>query len=208
MHRRPALGTSTAVFIMSGIVPYFLYSKIASYVAGSIGGNRALLTLPPVKLHDVIVARTVLESATYIFVGCIVFFAMFMDGITEAVPYDLLPVMEAAGIAITLGVGVGMINLVIMSYFHNWMTFFGFISTPLWFFSGLWYIPEEIPEPYRGYILYNPLLHVIMLARSGFYRELKLTLLDMPYLLGFAGITLAVGLAMVRTARRRILAPI
>jgi len=208
LHRRPALGTNTAVFILSGIIPYFLYSKIASYLAGSVSGNRQLLTLPPVKLHDVIVARTILEATTYIFVGYLMFLALFMSGVAEAVPYDLLRVLEGFGFAIAIGVGVGMINIVIVSYFHNWMTFFGFLSTPLWFFSGLWYIPDEIPEPYRHYILYNPLVHVIMIVRSGFYREFKATLLDMPYLVGFAGVVLAVGLAMIRTARRRILAPI
>ena len=50
-------------------------------------------------------------------------------------------------------------------------------------------------------------MHILMLSRSGFYREYKATLLDMPYLVGFAGVALAVGLAMIRTARRRILAP-
>ena len=203
MHRRPALGTSTALFVLSGVIPYFLYSKIASYVSQSINGNRQLLTLPPVKLHDVIVARTVLEAATYVFVGCILFFALFMSGVAEAVPYDLLPVMQALGIAIVLGTGIGMINIVILSYIHNWMTFFGFLSTPLWFFSGMWYVPEEIPEPFRHYMLYNPIMHIVMLSRSGFYREFKATLLDMPYLIGFAGVVLAVGLAMIRTARRK-----
>lgn len=207
LHRRPALGTSATVFILTGVVPYFLYSKIAIYVSGSISGNRQLLTLPPVKIHDVIAARTILEAATYLFVGFMMFLAVFMAGIPEAVPYDLLPVFEAFGFAMTLGVGVGMINIVIVSYFHNWMTFFGFISTPLWFLSGLWYIPDEISEPLRSYLLYNPLVHVIMLSRSGFYREFKPALLDMPYLIGFAGVVLAIGLAMVRTARRRVLAP-
>jgi len=208
LHRRPALGTSSAVFILTGVVPYFLYSKIANYVSGSIGGNRQLLALPPVKPHDVIVARTILEAATYLFVGFLLFLALFMAGIPEAIPYDLLPIFEAVGFSIVIGLGVGMINIVIISYFHNWMTFFGFLSTPLWFFSGLWYIPDEISEPYRSYILYNPLVHVIMLARSGFYREFRPALLDMPYLIGFAGVVLAIGLAMVRTARRQILAPV
>ena len=91
------------------LFPIF-YSKIASYLAGSVNGNRQLLTLPPVKLHDVIVARTILEAATYIFVGYLMFLALFMSGVAEAVPYDLLRVLEGFGFAIAIGVGVGMIN--------------------------------------------------------------------------------------------------
>lgn len=208
MRRRPALGTSTAVFALSGIIPYFLYSKVAVYLSGSVNGNRALLALPPVKLHDVLVARTILEAATYVFIGFCMFLALFVGGVAGAVPHDLLRVMEALSFSIVLGAGVGMINITIMSYFHNWMTFFGFLTTPLWFFSGLWYLPEEIPEPFRGYLLYNPLMHIVMISRSGFYSEYKAELLNMPYLIGFVGVTFAIGLMLVRTSRRQILAPV
>lgn len=207
MHRHAALGTSTALFIMTGVIPYFLYSKTASYVSGAISGNRPLLTLPPVKPHDVIFARTVLEASTYCFVALLMFLVLFLSGIPSAVPKDLLPVMQACALSITMGLGIGMINIVILSFFHNWMTFFGFLSSPLWFFSGLWYLPDQVPEPFRHYLLYNPLVHVILLFRSGFYPELKPTVFDGSYLVAFVAGALALGLAAMRVARRKILSP-
>jgi len=206
LHRHPRLGTSTPLFILTGVIPYFLYSKMATYISGAIASNRALLTLPPVKPHDVILARTILESSTYMFVGFLMFFALFVRGVPQAAPNDPLAVLQACSLAITIGVGVGMINIVIVSLFQNWMTFFGFLSTPLWFFSGLWYLPDHVPEPFRGYMLYNPLVHVIMLFRMGFYREFNAHLLDTRYVIAFAAIVFALGLAAMRVARRQVLA--
>src|SRR6185369_9680042 len=54
MHRTAPLGRSTALFVLTGFVPYFLYSKIALYVSSAVAGNRSLLALPPIKPFDVI----------------------------------------------------------------------------------------------------------------------------------------------------------
>jgi capsular polysaccharide transport system permease protein len=205
--RHAPVGTSIALFVLTGFVPYFLYSKLANYVSASIGSNRSLLTLPPVKPLDVVAARVVLESATYLFVGSLMFLGLYLSGIPDAAPYDPLKVMEACAVAICLGLGIGMINIVILSYFHNWMTFFGMISTPLWFFSGIWFLPEQVPEPYRGYMLYNPLLHVILMFRTAFYGDYASTFLDAPYVITVDLLLLATGLALMQVARRKVLEP-
>lgn len=205
--RHAPVGTSVALFMLTGFVPYFLYSKLATYVSMSIGSNKNLLTLPPVKPLDVVAARVVLESATYLFVGGLMFLGLYLSGIPEAVPHDPLKVMEACALAICMGLGVGMINIVILSYFHNWMTIFGMASFPLWFFSGIWFLPEQVPEPYREYMLYNPLLHVILIFRTGFYWNYGAAFLDAPYVITVSFLLLATGLALMQVARRKVLEP-
>ncbi|MEI6537228.1 MAG: hypothetical protein WCN98_17935, partial [Verrucomicrobiaceae bacterium] len=123
--RRSPLGGSVPLFLLTGIVPYFFYSKMATYVSGAIVSNKSLLNLPPVKPIDVVVARVVLESATYLFATFIMFTGLFLAGNADAIPYDPLAVMQACTLAICLGLGVGMINIVIQSFFHNWMAMFG-----------------------------------------------------------------------------------
>ncbi len=206
--RHTPIGTSIALFMLSGIVPYFLYSKLATYVSASIGSNRNLLTLPPVKPLDVVVARVVLEAATYMFVGGLMFFGLYLSGVPEAIPHDLLRVMEACALAIALGLGIGMINIVIVSYFHNWMTIFGMASFPLWVFSGIWYLPEQIPEPYRDYMLYNPILHVVLMFRTGFYWNYNAAFLDTSYVVTVSLLLIATGLAFMQVARRKVLEPV
>lgn len=206
--RHVPLGTSTPLFLLTGIVPYFLYSKMATYVSGAVGSNRALLVLPPVKVSDVIVARVVLEATTYLFVGFIMFFILYLGGISEAIPYDPLAVMDACSLAICLGLGVGMINIVIVSYIPSWMTFFGMLTFPLWMFSGIWFLPEQVPQPYRDYMLYNPLMHVVLMFRKAFYWNYKAVYLDSSYAVVVIGLTLAMGLTLMQVARRRVLDPL
>lgn len=207
LKRHAPLGNSTALFLLTGIVPYFLFSKMAAYVSGAVSGNRPLLMLPPVTLADVIVARVVLESTTYLFVGFLMFLGLYLGGVAEAMPTEPMAVAEACALAICFGVAVGIINLVILSFFHNWMTIYGLFSFPLWFFSGIWFLPEQIPQPYRDYLLYNPIMHFLMLFRTGFYRDFKAVSLDIPYTISVTALTLAVALALMRVAQRKVLEP-
>ena len=208
LQRNSSLGGGMPLFMLTGIVPYFLFSKMARYVSGAVVSNRSLLNLPPVKPIDVIVARVVLEAATYLFVGFVMFVSLYLGGTADAIPYDPLAVMQACALAICLGLGVGMINIVIQSFFHNWMSIFGLLSFPLWFFSGIWFLPEQIPQPYRDYMLYNPVMHAVMWFRTGFYRDFKAIFLDAPYAVGAGVVIVAVGLALMRVARRKLLEPL
>lgn len=207
LKRHSSLGGSIPLFLMTGIIPYFLFSKMVVYVSSAVASNRQLLNLPPVKPIDVVVARVVLESATYLFVGFVMFLGLYMGGTNDAVPHEPLAVMQACALAICLGLGLGMINMVIQSFFHNWMGMYGLFSFPLWFFSGIWFLPEQVPQPYRDYMLYNPLMHVVMWFRSGFYRDFKAASLDAPYAIGCGVLLVAVGLALMRVTRRKLLEP-
>lgn len=207
LKRNAPIGTSTALFMMTGLIPYFLYSKVMNYVSQSIASNRNLLTLPPVKPIDVIVARATLESITYLFVGFLMFLALYISGIAEAFPFDLLAVMEACTLAIGIGLGIGMTNIVIQSFFHNWMSIFGMFSFPLWIFSGIWFLPEQLPQPFREYMLYNPLLHIIMMFRAGFYWNINSFYLDTYYVVGVSILVMVVGFALMQVARRKVLEP-
>ena len=113
--RNVPLGTSTALFLLTGIVPYFLFSKMANYISGAVGSNRSLLSLPPVKPLDVIAARVVLESTTYLFVGLIMFFVLYLGGVPYALPSDPPAGLYAGPVAVCLGLGIGLTNNFILN---------------------------------------------------------------------------------------------
>lgn len=202
------MGTSTSLFLLTGIVPYFLFSKLAGYLSGAVVSNRTLLFLPPVKVLDVIVARVVLEATTFLFVSFILFVILYLTGVADAVPYDPLTVMAACALAIGLGVAIGLINIVLASYTHNWMIFFGVLTFPLWMFSGIFFLPEQVPQPFRDYLLYNPVMHIVLLFRMSFYPTYRAPYLDADYAMGVTAAVLALALALMQVARRRVLDPI
>lgn len=208
LHRHVPLGKSTALFLLTGFVPYFLYSKVALYVSAAVSANRGLLTLPPVKPYDVIIARVIVEAATYLFVGFIMFCVLYFVGIADAAPADFLMIIESCLLGIGLGIGVGTLNIVTSSYFHNWMMVFNVMNFPIWVLSGVWFLPEQLPEGIREWMLCNPIMHIVTLFRMGFYPDYKSVFLDMTYMGGTVAVVLALGMALMKVCQRRVLSPL
>jgi capsular polysaccharide transport system permease protein len=75
MLRRPPIGTSLALFFITGIVPYFIFQKTSQRLMGAISGNRAILQLALVKNLDVILGRALLELGTMLIVALLLFAA-------------------------------------------------------------------------------------------------------------------------------------
>ena len=205
--RQSPLEGGLALFMLTGLMPYFLYSKLAGYLAGGIDANRALLNLPPVKPLDVLIARAILEASTYLFVGVILLTALFIEDGSDIAPDDPVQLTAALACTIAFGSGVGCINAVLRAFIRNWMTIYGLILSPVFFLSGIWYLPSQIPMPFREYILYNPLAHYIMWVRMAFYGNYHPIELDRSYAVYCSIVAAGLGLALLRVARRKILEP-
>lgn len=207
LRRHSPLGGDLNVFMLSGLMPYLLFSKLANYLAGAIEGNRSLLNLPPVKPLDVLTARAILETATYLVVGVLMFSALAMGGVSDVAPYHPMRLAAAIAGTVALGIGVGIINAVMRAFFHNWMTIFGLILSPAFLLSGIWFLPAAIPSPFRDYLLYNPMMHYIMWARSGLYRSYDPVELDRGYAVAISAAVFALSLVLLRVSRRKLLEP-
>lgn len=208
LKRHSPLGGDLNLFMLTGLLPYFLFYKLALYLAGSIDENRPLLKLPPVKPFDVILARALLESATYIFVGFLLFAGLALVGeSTDVIPYQPLKLMSGIAATVAFGFGIGCINTVIRLFLHNWTTIFGLLLSPAFLLSGIWFLPDAIPQPFRDILLLNPVMHYIMWVRAGFYRGYEPPELDSGYALMWSAGVVVVGLALLRISRRKLLEP-
>lgn len=207
LKRHAPLGGSLTLFMLTGLMTYFLFSKMATYLAYAVDGNRALLNLPPVKPFDVIAARAILEAATYLFVGFVLLVSLSMFDTAVVAPYNPIQLAGAIASTVGLGFGVGLVNAVMRAFARNWMTFFGLLLSPMFFLSGIWFLPSQIPPPFRDYILYNPILHNIMWVRSGFYRDYHPSELDRGYAVWWSVLAVVLGLAFLRVFRRKLLEP-
>jgi len=207
LRRSNPVGGSLALFILTGLIPYFLYSKLATYLSGAIIANKALLNLPPVKPFDVIASRAILEATTYLFVGVILLTSLLLSGIPEAVPQDPVVLTAAIAAIVTFGFGLGMINAVLQAFISNWQTIFTLTSGPIYLLSGVFFLIDEIPHPMQDYLLYNPLLHFVSWFRSGFYPGYSAAYLDRGYALYWSISALVLGLGLLRVTRRKLLEP-
>jgi capsular polysaccharide transport system permease protein len=103
-----------------------------------------------------------------------------------------------------IGLGLGLISSVAVELIPEMNKMIGFVMMPAYFMSGVMMQIGAIPEPYRGYLAMNPLVHGLGTARVSFapyYRTISD--LSLAYLYGWALVLLFFGLALqVRFATR------
>lgn len=193
--RTPALGKSFPLFFATGYLAFQFYQAMAGYLNGAIKANRTLLSYPNVAPIDTIVSRYILQAGTTSVVTFCVLGLILMT-VNQPVYLNWPAIIEAAFAATLLGLGVGIFNNVAALRFPLYEQIFSIINRPLFLISGVFFLPDALPGPIRDIVLYNPLVHVVMLFRKGFYQEYRALEMDMFYLYSFAFTIMFVGLLM------------
>ncbi|HEU4985719.1 MAG TPA: ABC transporter permease [Rhizobiaceae bacterium] len=200
--RHPPFGASLALFFATGVLTLELFNKLGSSLMTVFEANRALLTYPPIKETDVLFARAILIAATYVLIMAIFFSGLIVFGMAgpPARPGELM-----AGFAATslLGFGFGTVNAVILSLWESWRHVEKILTRPLFFLSGIFYVPSYLPRRAIEWLEWNPVLHAVEWMRNGYYVNYDSTVLDKPYILSVALLLTFVGLAGERLTRSR-----
>jgi len=178
--RAPPIGQSTGLFILTGIVPWLLYSNIVNGVMGGLQANKALLGYPQVMPMDISISRVILEFSTIFLV--FLFFLAVAAYLGVSVRIDsFLQMVSATGLLILLAMGIGMINASLVAKYPSYKSIYSAISRPLYFISGVFFTADFLsPEVYEV-VSINPLLHLIEWFRSGFYTSYNSNLYDPEY---------------------------
>jgi ABC-type polysaccharide/polyol phosphate export permease len=71
--------------------------------------------------------------------------------------------------------------------------------------SGVVFMADAVPSPYREWIALFPLLHAVEWVRCAYYWDYNSMILDIPYLLTFSTVLLTASLFIERQLRGRIL---
>lgn len=190
--RAPAMGESFILFYSTGYMAFNMYRAMGDYLTSSISANRALLTYPVVAPIDAVVGRFALEALTSILVAAIIIGSAFHYARhTSSIIWR--DVFEAIVFAWVFALGVAMTNMVLFFHYPLYAKFYAIVSRPLFLLSGVFYVPAAMPAPFSTYLLYNPITHIVILFREGFYGESPVNGLDIPFLLGTSGVALALG---------------
>lgn len=200
--RHPPFGPSLALFFMSGILILELFRKLANGLMTVFEANRALLTYPPIKETDVLFARFILISATYVVIMIISFGTLIALGLADF-PATLENNLGAVAATALLGFGFGTTNAVIVSLWDTWRHIEKILTRPLFFISGIFFVPSYLPQQAISYLQWNPVLHAVEWMRNGFYSNYDSTVLDRGYLIGVGLLLTFFGLAGERLFRKR-----
>jgi len=191
----PPLGTSFPMFFATGYIGFQFYQASAGYLNTAVSSNKSLLSYPNVAPIDTVWARYILQLITTIVVGiCVLSPIVALTRIQLSIQFHHL--IEAALTGSTIALGTGLANNVLFVKFPLYEKVFGIVSRPLFLVSGIFYLPDSLPPGAREIILMNPLAHLVMQFRMGFYSQYRAVGFDADYLSSFALISLFFGFVL------------
>jgi capsular polysaccharide transport system permease protein len=199
--RRSPFGSSLALFFATGILTLEYFRKLSSSLMNALGANKALLTYPLIKETDTLYARFLLISATYLVIMVIFYSGLIGLELADfpANPHELVQAFSATAL---LGFGFGIFNAVVISSWESWKQVEMILTRPLFFISGIFYIPSSLPAEAVNILKWNPVLHLVEWMREGFYPNYDSMVLDKTYPLGVGLLLLLLGLAGERLYRK------
>lgn len=205
MGRVAPYGDSTALFVATGVVPFQTFNYLARFMMIAVMRNRPLLAFPEVKVLDILFASALLEILAAACVTIVFIVMAWFVGI-DIVPRDIVQAAYAFGAAILLGLGFGLFNGVIALAFPGWFTGYTLVTIILWGTAGILFVPDALPATLREILAYHPVLQIVEWTRSAYYEGYGGLVLDRTYVLGYASVTIFLGLLFERAMRGHLLA--
>ncbi|MCA0998650.1 ABC transporter permease [Alloyangia pacifica] len=202
--RTPALGISFPMFYATGMLPFLLYVNLQGKISSALNFSKALLAYPTVTFVDAILARFILEVMTKLLVSYIIFGGVMLLYETR-VTLDFPKILESFALAAFLGLGLGTLMCYVFTRFPLFQKAWGIVTKPLFLISCIFFLYQNMPEPYQSYLWYNPLVHIVGLMRAGFYPSYDASYVSQVYVLSISGISFVLGLLLLKRYHAEIL---
>ena len=166
--RVPALGDNFALFYATGYLPFMMYTEVSNKIAQSIRYSRQLLFYPPVNFLHSIFARAIINIITHLIIFFIIITGIkYVYGLSLII--DIQNILNALCMTVALALGVGCLNCYLSTRFPVWDRVWAIVNRPSFIISGIFFTYNSVPEPFKSYLWYNPIIHLVGEMRSGFY---------------------------------------
>lgn len=201
--RVPDTGDYLLIFFMTGIIPISMFRGAALASERSFNLLRKTLVLPQLKPLDLMLGGLLLHVMVLVSLYILVTF-FFLLVYQMEMPQNFVMSMVPLFINAIMGMGMGIINMTIKSFFKFWGTIFGIITAPLGICSGLFYTAATLPESVKYYLYWNPFLHSTEFVRQFYFTEYESTFFDPKLYFGAFLVIMFLGLYFERRFRSRL----
>lgn len=201
--RSPSLGNNFMYFFAGGLLPFSLYMAISNTTAGAVRFSRALLEYPAVTFMDALLARFALNAMTHILIMLLVFSGIIIG-------YGLTPILDwsslflAIAMTMAMGLGVGVMNCYLVTSYPLWERAWAVLTRPLFFISGVMFIPESFSPNLREFLMLNPLLHITSEMRKGLFSTYEAVYVNPTYVFCISLFLSVLGLLFLRRYHKDI----
>lgn len=194
--RTPPMGTTFAMFYATGVVPFMAYLDLSGKVSNSIRYSSSLLAYPAVTFVDALLARIAFGTVTQIMVAFLIFTTISLTMETRTDPqFDLIII--GVGMAVLLGAAVGVMNCFLFETISWWQPMWSILMRPLFILSCVFFIFDDVPQPYQDWLWWNPVVHVVGQMRRAFYPNYGGEYVSYVYVFGLSLALFALGLALL-----------
>jgi capsular polysaccharide transport system permease protein len=197
MTRTPPLGTNFPMFYVTGLVPFQTFVTVSNKVSSAVRFSRPLLEFPAVSVVDAIAARFILNFMIQVAV-----FVALVAGVNWfyelQVSIDMPQAALSLALAGFLALGIGTFNSVLFVAFPMYDVIWGVVTRPLMLISGVIFVIDGLPEPYKSWLLWNPLAHIVSMMRGAFYTGADTSFVSPLYLIMISLVSLALGLVTLK----------
>jgi capsular polysaccharide transport system permease protein len=191
-------GIDTDIWLIVGMLAFFMFRRTATQVMNGINANQALFSYRQVKPIDTLLVRGALEAFLMSIVTVILLSGAALFG-HPVLPADPLAVLEAFFGLWLVGVGFGLTTSVAIQLVPDLGKVIALVMIPLYILSGVMLPIAAVPQPYRDWLLLNPVAHGLEAARLGFAPYYyTVPELSIAYIYQFALVAIFLGLALQR----------
>jgi capsular polysaccharide transport system permease protein len=200
----PPLGTSFPLFYASGILPFLMFLEVTNRVSGAIRFSRPLLTYPGVTFLDAILARFLVAAVTKVIVFSVVLALLVAFWRVEPF-FDAARLVEGVVAVLLMALSVGTMNCLLMAFFPLYDRIWMLVTKPLLVISAVIYMFDTVPLPWRDWLWWNPVVHLVGMVRGGIYPTYHGDYVSLPYLAALVSLTLPPALFFLRRYWREVL---
>jgi capsular polysaccharide transport system permease protein len=164
---RTVAGGDPVIFIMLGILGFFLVRNIMNRGIDAVESASNLYAFRQIKPVDTVFVRAFNTGFLEILIFLLIFAGAGLLG-HPIVPGDPLRAMSALFGLWVLGLGLALtlsIPCVLVPEFGHTVRL---MMTPLYFFSAVIFPSVKMPPSIREYLMWNPILHALESLRLGF----------------------------------------
>lgn len=195
-----------APFYITGYCLYMLFRSNVNRASSVITSNRTLLYHRPITLADLVIARSLLEAAAiiltlYLLLGaCAVLHLGHLPG---------RPLLLFLSVALMSWISTGLAMIICAASEKSAIV--DRLVHPITYLilpaSGLFFVLDWLPSPYRDILAWFPITQIEELAREGQFANFHSQYINIAYLLGVCSITTLIGMSWLRVVRSEIQLP-
>lgn len=200
----PPLGTSFSLFYATGLLPLALFQDVTQRAQVALRFSRPLLGFSQLGLINLIAGRigfALLIQLTSLGLIMLGLFTTLGPPPNVNPPQIVVALLAMAWLAIGFSFFGGWLSGIIPSWPRIW----GVFLRPLILISGVFFLIDDVGDPYRDWLLFNPVAHPIVLFREGIFVDYASGLGSGAFVFGAGLCFFLAGVVGLRLTERQML---